>query len=148
MEERLFVLDSPAARPFANALANLNVRSGAEIAVGAVEHGLIRRPASRQRDRSWSTPGSSPILVQGRTNLPAELSSFVGRDRELRELSGLLSTTRLLTLTGAGGMGKTRLAFRIAANAAANYPHRLWLLPLYALADAALLFTTATHSLL
>jgi len=136
--EELVIVGSTAERHVANILAKLNVRSRAEIAVWAVEHGLIRRPAGRQRDRSWSTPGSSPVLGQGRTNLPAELSSFVGRDRELRELSGLLSTTRLLTLTGAGGMGKTRLAFRIAANAAANYPHGVWLVRLDAVADGAL----------
>ena len=43
-------------------------------------------------------------------NLPAELSSFVGRERELVELRRLLRTSRLITLTGSGGAGKTRLA--------------------------------------
>jgi predicted ATPase len=51
------------------------------------------------------------------TNLPQELSTFVGRDREIRELSELLPTTRLLTLTGPAGIGKTRLALRIAGDA-------------------------------
>jgi non-specific serine/threonine protein kinase len=57
----------------------------------------------------------------GRTNLPQELSSFVGRDREIRELSELLPTTRLLTLTGPAGIGKTRLALRIAGAAASRF---------------------------
>jgi len=43
------------------------------------------------------------------SNLPAELTSFVGRRQELREAKRLLATTRLLTLTGSGGAGKTRL---------------------------------------
>jgi hypothetical protein len=46
----------------------------------------------------------------GRSNLPAELTSFVGRRQELREVKLLLTVTRLLTLTGSGGAGKTRLA--------------------------------------
>ena len=49
-------------------------------------------------------------------NLPAELTSFVGRRQELREVKRLLATTRLLTLTGSGGAGKTRLALRAAAS--------------------------------
>lgn len=59
----------------------------------------------------------SDALVEG--IVPTPLSSFVGRDRELAELRGLLSRTRLLTLTGAGGSGKTRLALRLAASAGA-----------------------------
>ena len=51
----------------------------------------------------------------GRTNLPDQVSSFVGRERELEELRGLLAGARVLTLTGAGGVGKTRLALRLGA---------------------------------
>ena len=47
--------------------------------------------------------------------LPNELNSFVGRESEMRQLADLLSSTRLLTLTGAGGVGKTRLALRLAS---------------------------------
>jgi predicted ATPase len=50
-----------------------------------------------------------------RSNLPAELTSFLGRRGELREVKRLLTTTSLLTLTGSGGAGKTRLALRAAA---------------------------------
>ena len=49
-------------------------------------------------------------------NLPVELTSFVGRRRELGEVRPLLSQTRLLTLTGSGGAGKTRLALRAASD--------------------------------
>src|SRR5215472_14897043 len=58
----------------------------------------------------------------GASNLPAELTSFVGRRQELREVKHLLTTTRLLTLTGTGGAGKTRLAIRAAAEMARGFP--------------------------
>ncbi len=51
---------------------------------------------------------------RGLHNIPAEVTSFVGRRRELAEIKRLLSTTRLLTLTGSGDVGKTRLALRTA----------------------------------
>src|SRR5262252_341529 len=54
-------------------------------------------------------------------NLPAELTSFVGRRRELAEVKTHLASTRLLTLTGSGGAGKTRLAIRAAAEMARNF---------------------------
>src|SRR5437762_12616567 len=52
------------------------------------------------------------------SNLPLELTSFVGRRHDLHEVKRLLTTTRLLTLTGSGGVGKTRLAVRAAAEVA------------------------------
>jgi hypothetical protein len=48
-------------------------------------------------------------------NLPVELSEFVGREHELEEIASLLGTARLVTLTGTGGCGKTRLALRVAS---------------------------------
>jgi predicted ATPase/DNA-binding NarL/FixJ family response regulator len=72
-------------------------------------------------------------------NLPAELTSFVGRRRELAELKRLLSTTRLLTLTGAGGAGKTRLALRAAADLARSLPDGAWLVSLAPIDDPLLL---------
>ena len=56
------------------------------------------------------------------SNLPAEVTSFVGRRQELREVKRLLTTTRLLTLTGSGGAGKTKLALRAAAEMARGFP--------------------------
>src|SRR3954465_863594 len=54
-------------------------------------------------------------------NLPAQLSSFIGRERELSDLKGLLLSHRLVTLTGTGGVGKTRLALQLAFNLLGSY---------------------------
>ena len=67
--------------------------------------------------------------------LPAELTSFVGRRRELREVKRLLTTTRLLTLTGSGGAGKTRLALRAAAEMSRGFPDGAWLVSLGSIHD-------------
>ena len=54
-------------------------------------------------------------------NLPLHLTSFIGREREIAEVRRLLAMTRLLTLTGLGGCGKTRLAVQVAATASSDY---------------------------
>jgi predicted ATPase/class 3 adenylate cyclase len=71
-------------------------------------------------------------------NLPLQLTSFVGREREMAEVAHLLGQTRLLTLTGVGGTGKTRLALQVAADQLAEYPQGVWLVELAPLADQAL----------
>lgn len=71
-------------------------------------------------------------------NLPIPLSSFIGRRRELAEVRQLLRTERLITLTGAGGSGKTRLALRAAEDARGSFEDGAWLVELAALADDAL----------
>jgi predicted ATPase len=68
--------------------------------------------------------------------LPVDASSFIGRDRELAELRALLRGTRVLTLAGAGGVGKTRLALELARDSEASYPGGAALVELAALADA------------
>src|SRR5438093_8697453 len=78
----------------------------------------------------------------GPTNLSSQPSSFVGREQEVVEVTGLLaegrSAPRLLTLTGAAGGGKTRLALAAAAGLPASYPDGIWLVELAALADPGL----------
>ncbi len=71
-------------------------------------------------------------------NLPQQLTSFIGRQREIEEVKRLLTTTRLLTLTGAGGCGKTRLALEVAVGLLEAYPDGVWLVELAALSDPAL----------
>ncbi len=72
-------------------------------------------------------------------NLPVELSSFVGRERELREVREQLRSTRLLTLTGAGGCGKTRLALQAVAEASDHFPDGVWWAELATIVDPRLL---------
>jgi predicted ATPase len=70
-------------------------------------------------------------------NLPIQLTSFIGREREIGEVRELLSTARLVTLTGSGGTGKTRLALQAAAEALPSFPDGVWLVELASLADPA-----------
>src|SRR5580693_7165246 len=73
-----------------------------------------------------------------RRQLPADVSAFVGRTDELAALAALLRRGRHVTVTGPGGVGKTRLALRAAADAANRYAHGTRLVDLSGLADAAL----------
>jgi predicted ATPase/class 3 adenylate cyclase len=71
-------------------------------------------------------------------NLPTQLTSFVGRERELAEAGGLLEANRLVTLTGPGGTGKTRLSLQVAANAAERYPDGIFFVALETVREPAL----------
>ena len=70
-------------------------------------------------------------------NLPRQLTSFVGREREMKEVKDLLSRTVLLTLTGPGGSGKTRLVLQVGADLIESFPDGVWLVELEALSDPA-----------
>ena len=70
-----------------------------------------------------------------RHNLPASRSSFVGREHELTEIQRVLAMTRMLTLTGSGGSGKTRLALEVARALVGIYPDGVWLTELASLSD-------------
>jgi predicted ATPase/class 3 adenylate cyclase len=87
--------------------------------------GLVREfPALRTVD---ATPG----------NLPVQSTSFVGRDVEVKELIGLVRAHRLVTLTGVGGVGKTRLAVQVAAELVSDFPDGVWLVELAPIGDPA-----------
>ncbi|HEX5108247.1 MAG TPA: winged helix-turn-helix domain-containing protein [Vicinamibacterales bacterium] len=80
-------------------------------------------------------------------NLPPALTSFIGRQREIAELSRLLPATRLLTLTGAGGCGKTRLALELARHLLRGFPDGVWLVDLAPVAEPALVAQTVASVL-
>ena len=73
-----------------------------------------------------------------RNNLPRQLTSFIGREKEIAEVRQCFASASLLTLTGAGGSGKTRLALQAAAGLLDQYAHGVWLVELAALSDPAL----------
>ncbi|MFC5640225.1 ATP-binding protein [Kitasatospora cinereorecta] len=77
--------------------------------------------------------------VPGRGRLPAEVSRFIGREAELRAVDDLLEESRLVTVTGPGGVGKSRLALRVAAAAAAGHADGAWLAEVGAVQDPLLL---------
>src|ERR1700680_4520342 len=71
-------------------------------------------------------------------NLPAEVTSFVGRRRELGEIRNQLTTARLVSLVGPGGVGKTRLALRAAGDLGRGFAGGAWVVELAEVRDAAL----------
>ena len=80
-------------------------------------------------------------------NLPTQLTTFVGRERELAEAAELLRTTRLLTLTGPGGTGKTRLSLQVAATTADAYPDGVWFVALDAVRDPEMVASAIARTL-
>jgi hypothetical protein len=80
-------------------------------------------------------------------NLPADVSSFVGRRHEIAQAKRLLRQRRQLTLTGVAGVGKTRLALRVAAQLCEAFPDGVWLVELAALTEDKLLAATVADVL-
>ena len=88
-----------------------------------------------------------PLKSLYRTNLPVPATPFLGREHELADVLGLLEDGRLLTLTGPGGTGKTRLGLQAAAEASDRYPDGVFWVPLAPLRDAELVLETAGQAL-
>jgi len=107
--------------------SKLGVRSRTQAAVKARESGLL--------DNEATTKKQKPALIKH--NLPVELTSFVGREKEITEIAHLLNRSRLVTLTGAGGTGKTRLALRVTGVIAYNYRDGASYVPLATINDPA-----------
>jgi predicted ATPase len=87
-----------------------------------------------------------PLKTLYRTNLPIPATPFLGREQELARILGLLGATRLLTLTGPGGTGKTRLALQVAAEAADDYPDGVFWVPLATLREPQLVLEQAAQA--
>lgn len=89
-----------------------------------------------------------PRSIEARpSNLPAELSSFVGREAEIAEVERLLKRARLVTLTGAGGSGKTRLAIRVASRLLGSFADGVSFVDLSSITDPALVASTLAKAL-
>jgi predicted ATPase/class 3 adenylate cyclase len=80
-------------------------------------------------------------------NLPTERTPLIGRSRELARLTGLLDQHRLVTITGVGGVGKTRLAVQLAADVVDRFPDGTWLVALASIRDPALVPSTVAAAL-
>lgn len=87
----------------------------------------MKRPHTESKSTSWS-----------RTNIPTVLTSFIGRKREIAEIQQLLASTHLVSLVGAGGCGKTRLALRVTAELSDQYSGGIYWVKLARLADSIL----------
>jgi non-specific serine/threonine protein kinase len=88
-----------------------------------------------------------PTTVARPSNLPAEISSFVGRERQIAEVGQYLATQRLVTLIGTGGVGKTRLALEVARRVAERSGTGVQFVPLASLVDPSLVETEVVHAL-
>ena len=111
-----------------------------EIAAGAFPQ---TRPSSEGH-----TPQEKDALVgTSKHNLPAQRTSFVGRERELAEVKMALAMTRLVTLTGTGGSGKTRLALEASRDLTGAYPDGVWFVELAGLSDGELLPSAVAEAL-
>ncbi|WP_255278884.1 ATP-binding protein [Actinomadura madurae] len=97
---------------------------------------LRREPAGAAAPAASAAPERAPGGRRAaRTNLPAQLTSFVGREEESKRVGKLLRETRLVTLTGPGGAGKTRLAGESAAALVDEMPDGVWFVPLAPVTD-------------
>lgn len=102
-------------------LPALDLRADSELAAQLV--GLASRT-------HYHTRGTAPVPKSPRTNLDPPLTRFIGRDRQIDDIKRLLQTTRFLTLTGAGGVGKTRLATQVGLDLVNDFPDGVWLVEL------------------
>lgn len=108
----------------------------------ALESAAGRATPARTNARLSIQPVSGPS-----GNLPLQLTSFIGRATEVRAAEALLTANRLVTLTGPGGVGKTRVALRVAAGFGALMPDGVWLVELAALVEPALIPGTIAAAL-
>ena len=116
----------------------LGVENRHQAVAKAVELGLLTTGKSTSRE------DNPPPLAPGishHNNLPVQLTSFVGREKEITDLMGLFlnRNAHLVTITGSGGTGKTRLALQVAEKLLKQFPQGVWLIQLAPLSDPALL---------
>ena len=130
------------AQPEPIALINDNVPSELERIISkCLEKDVERRYQSARdvlvdlRNLKRDTDAQVAVREARRHNLPVQLTSFIGRQREIAEIRRLFSSTRLLTLTGAGGCGKTRLALQVAADLLEQFRDGVWVVDLAPLSE-------------
>jgi predicted ATPase/predicted Ser/Thr protein kinase len=107
----------------------------------------VRVAPAESRFATPIPPATAPQQPQVAHNLPAQLTSFVGREREIAEVVRMLGTTRLLTLTGPPGTGKTRLSLRVAAEVLDQFQDGVFFVDLAPIRDPGLVATTIAQVL-
>ena len=111
----------------------------APVKTGSADHSAPSTTAlAEQTAAAPGTVGSQ----QAGNNLPNQLTSLIGRETEVAEIKAELSNYRLVTLTGAGGVGKTRLAIEVGRSLLERYPDGVWFVELAPLTDAQLISPT------
>ena len=119
----LFISEGTARKHLENAFLKLGVHTRTQ-AAAVLSAARVLQPMPEAPDRP--------------SELPRYLTSFIGRGRELKRLNELMEQGRLLTLTGAGGVGKTRLALRVAQDRSSDYAAGAWFVSLASLVDSSL----------
>ncbi|WKN61430.1 protein kinase [Rhodococcus opacus] len=135
---------------FGTALQQIQQRHGCamtEMALQTTDLTHDSNSSTHAADRTDRPGGGHPPQSPGPGNLPIELTSFVGRRHEITAARTLLGGGRLLTLTGIGGVGKSRLARRVAAELRRTYDDSVWLVELGQLKESALLAEVVASSL-
>jgi predicted ATPase/DNA-binding CsgD family transcriptional regulator len=116
---------------------------GRDVQAGIVTWGGLGRDRFAVYDRfGWYAPFTVALATRPVGNLPADVTSFVGRRREVADVKKMLAGRRLVTLTGVGGVGKTRLALRAAGQVQRAFPGGVWLVELASLDDPRLVTLT------
>jgi predicted ATPase len=124
----------PSVAQLPQSISELSHKNALEISNSRWRHDVDRLIAALQR-----RPGATPSPSRRLTNLPLELTSFVGRRAEIEHLQELQSQSRLLALIGPGGVGKTRLAIQLATYLRAKFSGGVWLVELAPITDESLL---------
>jgi predicted ATPase len=96
------------------------------------------RPPPRRRETVPAAGGRAAVAGLAVGNMPSQLTSFIGRRLEIAEVADRLETARLVTLTGVGGVGKSRLAVEVAFGLSGRYRHGIWLVELASLTQPSL----------
>ncbi len=117
----------------------LGIEPGPELR--ALEDSILMQDPSLRPAQPDATPAPP------RATLPVRLASFVGREEEMAEVAAAFATSRLVTLTGAGGAGKTSLAIEVGRTRQAEYPDGVWLVELAPVTDSTLVADTLVTAL-
>jgi predicted ATPase/transcriptional regulator with XRE-family HTH domain len=138
-------MNLPASDAAALETAIVRVRATASVAAPALGDLIQGTTHNSEPTGDASPPGQAP--QPARTNLPVQPTSFLGRERELGEVRALLGQAPLVTLTGAGGAGKTRLALAVSGDVINEYADGGYLVELAPLVDPTLVMQTVATAL-